>query len=401
MVPTRSSLFSIIRVVYDLIKKDKSTPASKLYANGNAPQLIPRHWKEIKIGCGLTKHHLATGFTGSMITVFTTLLSCFLYQVALVFDINGSTAGCAVAFVIPPLLYIRCKTRPDIAVNLDRKRVIMNIPPGQPIPGEEPEEEWEEYESEEEVTDHDFSEDGEEYFDKRPSANGPPSDQPSSEQPANEVQESNDVPNPTQDPEPEPRPKKTKKVKVTRRRRVVHQLAAPKRVHQIDVDGPIGGTSHNDGVMPTQSRMGLLAAQSPAITPQPGYGYATSPSPDATNFTVEMVEAPAYEPTADSTDASSFAGLSGRDSAAGIEPSPSIQGTEQYRSKAQPFYLPDNPADDDMYQKPIRKYLVKHKKSEPKIVIAYLVMVLGIVLGLIALAMAIIYDTDLKNKISF
>ncbi|KAK2962004.1 Transmembrane amino acid transporter [Blattamonas nauphoetae] len=408
MLPTRSSLYSMIRVVYDLAKKDKATPVRKMYGNGAPPPLIPKHWKEIKLCCGLTKHHIATGITGTIITFFTSLLACFLYQVALVFDINGSTAGCAVAFIIPPLFYIRCKTRPDVAVNLDRKRIILNIPLGEPVPGEEPEEEWEDYETETEVSDNEDDEGKQAPPAVIPNEDSLPSEFGDDDKNPNAIPQSeqtNDVEiNPIEESDDHKPQKRTKTVRVTRRRRIFRQPVAPRRVHQIDSDGQISGLSpgHETSVQPTQSRMGLLAAQSPAMTPAPSYGMAATPTPDDNvRMSIELTEysTPARQST-DDAQVVSHALSSPVSSERGIEPSPTPP-ERNYRSNQNNFTLPDNPADDDLYQKYIRKYLVVHKKSHPKIIIAYLVLIVGVVLGLVSLAMAIIYDTDIKNNIPF
>ncbi|KAK2947697.1 Transmembrane amino acid transporter [Blattamonas nauphoetae] len=124
-IPARQALFVAIRVIYDLIKKPKHIKVDDMYPNNEVPPLVPKHYKNIVICCGITKHHLMTGITSTITTTILTVLSIFLYKVALVFDIMGSTTGAMVNFILPAFFYLHVKRHPYRFVNPNRKELML------------------------------------------------------------------------------------------------------------------------------------------------------------------------------------------------------------------------------------------------------------------------------------
>lgn len=76
-------------------------------------------WTENKIG-PFTYDFLRSCAVGSLMIGFAIILSITLSQVNFVFDILGSTAGVAIAFFIPALMFWRIKRNPKLFVNTSR-----------------------------------------------------------------------------------------------------------------------------------------------------------------------------------------------------------------------------------------------------------------------------------------
>ncbi|KAK2961174.1 Transmembrane amino acid transporter [Blattamonas nauphoetae] len=124
IIPCRQALLNTIRVIYDIAKKPKHIKVRNMYDAAPPRPLIPPHWKEKNVCCGLTKHHMTTALIGTALTAIFTILSSFFSQVNFVFGLFGSTAGTLICFIIPALLYQQVRRHPERFVNLNRKNII-------------------------------------------------------------------------------------------------------------------------------------------------------------------------------------------------------------------------------------------------------------------------------------
>ncbi|KAK2947253.1 Transmembrane amino acid transporter [Blattamonas nauphoetae] len=292
VIPARSSLWNIIRVVKDIAQKPKDKPMRNLYPSGRPPPLLPNEWKDKKVCGPLTKYRLFVMLFGSGLTTGAILLGMFVSKVDIVFDIIGSTAGCAVGFVIPAMFYIRCRTHPEMAVSKDRHRILVDT--------------------------------------------SNPVDIPFYEQ----IKDFNTVsPFNTEINEPEN----------------ANKSSNPNPYSNDDKSQQVGfGGSINAEGMTYQRRL-----------------YSTSDSPQ------QSLQNPT--PHGSINDQGPQADGEG-----------SRLLSDQYLSSEIEIVLPEDPANDDEYQKAYRKYMVKHPLCDVKNALAIVVMIFGVVCGACSLTMSFI-----------
>ncbi|KAH7826138.1 putative AminoAcid/AuxinPermease(AAAP) Family Protein [Monocercomonoides exilis] len=464
LIPARSALFNVLRVMYDMFTCQGSI--KEAYANISAvPPLIPPEYQDKKILGPLTKHHLITSAVGTLLALLTTLLSVFLYKVNFVFDIIGSTAGAVVAFVVPPALFIRVVTNPSRYVSRKRRMILhgeivtyvdeseFQVVTPEDLDGlKEKEANGEKGEGREEEKRENGTRNSEE-------KNNESSQQAS-------MTSSNELSSQTAD-----KPKGTSKLvrKVTQVQRV-QSMRIPRHV-MLDTSiplQPIGEhTSSSGGDVSyvnesedspsgdrATSRTGLLSHDDELHTPllagsQSSDDSQACPSvrsahdgvmkvkkitpikqlvrkttlahPSALKYpAAQLGEAGSRNTVAIATGLSAGTSMKtgqdeslkiGKYDVEGLDmttyqiidevdsdvfrlPTPAAeQNGDEYE------VLPDDPSEDDLVQKELRQLLVPKKKGSFAVVCAWIVMGLGIFFGMISLAMAIIYDTDLKNKI--
>eukprot|EP00770_Monocercomonoides_exilis_P000205 MONOS_202.2-p1 / transcript=MONOS_202.2 / gene=MONOS_202 / organism=Monocercomonoides_exilis_PA203 / gene_product=AminoAcid/AuxinPermease(AAAP) Family Protein / transcript_product=AminoAcid/AuxinPermease(AAAP) Family Protein / location=Mono_scaffold00003:244646-247749(+) / protein_length=869 / sequence_SO=supercontig / SO=protein_coding / is_pseudo=false len=399
LMPARSVLFNMIRVLIDLARDGKAKTTRK-YAASGIPLLFPPRWRHNYLLCHskVSKMSLATGVVGSILTFAAMGLAIILPSVSFVFDIIGSTAGTAVSFIIPTLMYIRLKTKPDLFVNKDRVKVLLE--------NETPEEPTESKKTEKDSNDKQLKELAQN------AASEDLKDMEMASMPGSDNNSQNAAESAGEDEQSEEMSEEEARGGKPQRRYMIEPDDYSSWNRPGDTTAAEG--SHGIAGLNPQSMRSYATTPSgipllSAISPMPGSMNTPYPVPsptstlplipeDETQANSNAEEKPTTGPNNTSSSLSP-SDLKSEDKK-GANTLNQTETNSRKSGKKSEKESEELAAFKKECEAKIAEYLVPLKMSHHSIITALVILITGVVIGLVSLAVAIIYDTSIKDKLN-